>query len=292
MESSPPLTTCEGTKKDFQESWKLLKANYRAFLGTFLFAIGAAALTIIFILSLLRISQTELTMSFSDGWIFSTQHRWIAFSLGYLILITFINCQTGLAHDIMSSGEMFAEFKSSFSYFKQHWWKYIIFSIFLGGFQIFITLRPPWYYIQDPPSIPEGSGNPLDFLTPTQLIIISFTLVIFFLINFFWVSIFNQTLASINAQGNFFRAIKESVIIFKTNPKRVLSTWGLYFIFFLIPSLLIESIMMLFSECLHEWIFLFSIILIIWYSIVIFIGLPLRALLITGLYNNIKKDEE
>lgn len=291
MESTRPLTAFEGTKKDFQESWKLLKANYRAFLGTFLFAIGAAIITIILILSLLRISQTELNMTFTEGWFFSTKHRWIAFSIGYIILVIFINCQTGLAHDIMSSGEMFAEFRSSFSYFKQHWWKYILFSIFLGGFQILITLRPPWSFITDPPSIPEESGNPLDFLSTNQIIIIIIGLVIFFLINFLWVSIFNQTLASINAQGKFLKAIKESVIIFKTNPKRILSTWGLYFIFFLTPSLLIEAVMMFYSEYLQDWILMFTIILIIWYSIVIFIGLPLRALIITGLYNNIKKDE-
>jgi hypothetical protein len=193
----------------------------------------------------------------------------------YIILTAFLNSQTGLAYDIMSSGEMFAEFKGAFSYFKQHWWKYVLVSIISGSWNFLISFNP-----RIEPHI-EGTESVLGIWGIVVIILMAF-------IAFIWNSIINEALASINAQGSFTKAIVESFRIFRANPKRLLSTWGLYSLIFVIPSLIFEIIIAIFhTEIIGVAIIIVVVVLII-NIFNIFIGLPLKALIITGIYNNIE----
>lgn len=121
------------TLRDFRESWRLLKSNYRAFLGITFFGLGAFILIVIGLFSIFSLLDPNFAIIFSRDLIQSMNYRAVIFAIGYMILSAFINCQTGLAFDVMSSGEMFTEFKSAFGYFRKHWWKYILFSFLMGG---------------------------------------------------------------------------------------------------------------------------------------------------------------
>ena len=273
MPSDKDMTPWEGTKKDFQQSWRLLKENYRAFLGTELFAI-ACFLLIFFIYALVVfIANPDTQSQFSRRFVEETSFRWFTLSLGYIILIAFINCQTGLAHDIMSSGDMYADFKSSFSYFAQNWWKYVLLSIFTGTISMGVFM--------DPRMQSHGSLNP-PFFNFGMIVLIIGVLILAFL----WHCMTIQSLASINAQPSFFKAITESFRVFKANPKRVLSTWGIYFLIFSAPSVVYEIIIAFTYSDIQKPLLIVPFV-ILFNLFVIFIGLPLRALLATGLYNNI-----
>lgn len=265
------------TLRDFRESWKLLKSNYRAFLGTEFFGMGASLLTIIGLFSIQSLLDPNFAFNFSRELIRSINYRVGILAIGYIIFTTFINCQTGLAFDVMSSGEMFAEFKSAFSYFRQHWWKYILFSFLMGGFGLWINMGIL-------PLIPHLPGVLLLISNPFGFLVIFVT----FGIGFLWYCLIVQSLASINAQGSFIRAIRESFRIFRANPKRILSTWGLYYLLFICPSFVFEIFIEILNPPLEDLGFLVIFFIVFFAILVIFIGSPLRALLVTGLYNNIE----
>ncbi len=266
-----------GTRRDFRESWKLLKSNYRAFLGIELFAIGAFLLTILALFAIQFALDPNFVFTFSSGMIQSMHYRVVIIAIGFMLLTTFINCQTGLAYDVMSSGEMFTEFRSAFSYFRQHWWKYILITFLMGGLGLSINAG----------GLPRQPGFPDYFPSPDTPLGI-FIMLVAFVIGFLWHCLFVQSLASINAQGSFIRSIRESYRIFRANPKRVLSTWGLYYLIFFFPSFLFELILGILNPSLEESGFIMGIFFLIYALIVIFIGLPMHALLVTGLYNNIE----
>lgn len=273
-ESSPEVMN--GTRRDFQESWKLLKSNYRAFLGIEFFGIIAFILAVLVFFVIESLLDPNFALTFSRDLIQSMNYRVVILAIGNILLTTFINCQTGLAYDVMSSGEMFTEFKSAFSYFKQHWWKYILISFMMGGLGLSINLG----------GLPRVSGHPGGsnlFNNPIGFLFV----IVGFGIGFLWYCLIVQSLASINAQGSFIRSIRESFRIFRANPKRILSTWGLYYLLFVCPIFVFELIIGIINPPLAELGFLVPIFLAIFANLMIFIGLPLRALLVTGLYNNV-----
>lgn len=272
MSPDSTLSTWQGTKMDFRQSWKLLRENYRAFIGTELFGFFSFLFVIACLWIVYYFISDTSTSELSERFFYDSAYRWISVTIGYIILTAFMNCQTGLAYDIMSSGEMYAEFKSSFSYFKQHWWKYVILSFLTGGIGLTfgITITP--------------KDTPPDILPISLIIIIG---LIAFAVGFFWYCLTIHSLASINAQGRFFTALRESFRIFRTDPKRIFLTWGLYHLIFNFPSFIFEIIIRMTD--LTPMTAQLAIILFLFFSnvLIFFIGLPLRALIITGLYNNI-----
>jgi hypothetical protein len=279
MTSPLSRSTFSQTRQDFKESWKLLKANYRAFLGTQLFAFLMTIITATVLILIMWIMNPNFYQDFSENPSNSRQFLWIIISVGYLIITTFTNCQTGLAYDIMSSGDMFAEFKSSFTYFRLNWWKYILISCLLGGMDVSISFRPPQGH-------PASSLTGIFAFPPMSIILGVLILSVLCIIGFIWFVLWVHSLASVNAQHPFFDSLKESFRIFKANKKRVLSTWGLYFLIFAIPGLFLQFIATIIIVEVQSFAVIMSIILVVWNLFVIFIGLPMRALLVTGLYNN------
>ncbi len=273
--SSPAVKN--GTRRDFRESWKLLKSNYRAFLGIELFGIGAFILTVLVLFGIESLVDPNFAFNFSRDLIRSMSYRVVIIAIAFIILTTFINCQTGLAFDVMSSGEMFAEFRSAFGYFRQHWWKYILITFLMGGLGLSINAGSLFRQPGFPGSFPSTD---MGFGFVVILVAVA--------IGFLWHCLIVQSLASINSQGSFIRSIRESFRIFRANPKRVLSTWGLYYLLFIVPSFIFELFLGIFNPPLEELGFIMGNFFLIYALIVIFIGLPMRALLVTGLYNNIE----
>ncbi len=271
-ESKITLTFSE-TKKDFRNAWTSLKENYRAFLSTEIFAGLAFLITIILtsltvgtIASLLTsIPPREIYTNFGSNFVVSHIVRIGIMMLCMWIFFGFLNCQFGLAHEIMSSGEMYAEFKSSFGYFKKFWWQYPVLTFVIMSATILMPLNFRFDI----------------FLVNNSLVFALLVAIIFFL----WFIIFISTLPSVTFQGNFKHAFIESFRMVKGDFKRLVSTWGIFFLVFFAPGFLI----MIMSALSSSWIF-YYVLSFVYTIILAFVGFPFMSLLATGLYKNVEID--
>jgi hypothetical protein len=187
----------------------------------------------------------------------------------------FINCQFGLANDIMNSGEMFAEFKGAFFYFKKHWWQFFILTIFIYG--IGGIIQGPFLFM----TLQERIQDVL----PLTLIESIFLNLGRNIIQWIWLVIWIHSFPAVTFHNDLFKGIRESFQIIKANPKWVLKTWGIYFLIFRLPLFLLEILgLVVRGYPTLEWIFYtcFSIIILA----LIFVGNPLMSLIATGIYNN------
>ena len=266
------------TKRDFRIAWQSLKDNFKAFLATELFAALAFILTIFILGSILiivvslipSVSLSDFAGQLSDNFGISHIFRFLTGLIAFSLFNAFLNCQHGLAYDIMSSGEMFAEFKNAFTYFKRFWWQYPLLTFVLLIYNSLFSTGPRI----------EGSGP--NFLDITfdfiQILIIIGKLILFFI----WFIIFIHTFPSLTSQGNFKRSFIESFRIIKSNPKRIISTWGFYFLIFIVPIILLGILV-----GVYEYTVLYVICGII-FILITLIGIPMLSLIACGIYNNVE----
>ena len=268
-ESKITLTFSE-TKRDFRNAWILLKDNYRAFLSTEIFA-GIAFLITTFLTSLLvgtiasLLTSTplrEVLTNFSSDFVLSHIVRIGIMLICMWIFFGFLNCQFGLAHEIMSSGEMYAEFKSSFGYYKKFWWQYPLLTFVIMAATMLMPLKFRF-----------------NILVNMNDEFFAFLVAIIF---FFWFIIFISTLPSVTFQGNFKHAFIESFRMVRSDFRRLICTWSIFFLIFLAPGFLI----IIFSIITSSWIF--YIISFVYTLVLAFVGFPFMSLLATGLYKNVE----
>lgn len=262
---------------DIQLSWKLLRENAKAFLYNDLFAMLGFFLVvvIIFIVEISRgIMQGDGIWFFFENW-----KTWLVnvvfpiATLGIPWLNLFLSCQFGLAHDIMTSGFMYTEFKKSFTYFWRYWWQYLILNFLISLFSPFSLLS----FWTPPASI------------SLPLISLLINIIIFSIIHFMLFMLVIATFPSITHQGSLFKSFFESFRILKKDFKRVIKTWGFFYILFYIPSYIL-IIPLYFSINTYLGTFLLIVILGAIIGTVMFlylIGSPLMALISTRIYNSV-----
>ena len=272
-------STFADTKKDFKIAWQLLKSNYKAFIGTEIFAVLAFLLTLFVLGSILvvivalipSITLSDFFGQVSDNFGISRVFRMLIGLIAISIFYAFLNSQHGLAYDIMSSGEMFAEFKNSFTYFKRFWWQYplLTFTLFIinGFFSVIFRMED-----SHPPIFHDIT---LDFV---QIVLMIGELILFFT----WFLLIFHSFPSLTSQGNFKRSFTESFRIIKSNPKRLISTWGTYFLIFIVPILTLGIL----AE-VYGFIFLYVIFGIVFVLVTMF-GFPMLSLIACGIYNNVE----
>lgn len=177
------------------------------------------------------------------------------------ILHGFFGCSMGLAYDIISSGDEFAQIKNAIYYIREYWLKFFLFG-FISNCFIYI----------------------LRFIDPSVI-----TLEISLLIRLFsavWYIILSETNASLVSTSNLFTALKENFLILRKNFGRIIITFGLYYIVFLLPRSLTGA-----AYFFNEWpsygftapLFMTIQVLTLIY---IFIGFPIFAFLSLGIYNS------
>ncbi len=272
------------TKKDFKNSWQLFKENYKAFISTEFFAFLSFISIEIIMFSLIGLIYYLVpSLSLEDFWFIFPQNfnisfifRFITIFVALIILFAFLNCQNGLAYDIMSSGEMFAEFKSSFTYFRRYWWQYFVLTILIlmGWFLGMIIFDFDHNNMQSPQTIT------LDAFQIGWLIIS-------FLFFFIWFVTFINTLPSITAQGSLKHSFIENFRILRKNAKRLLTTWGIFFLIFFITPFTVSFITIIFLPSLTSP-FLILFLLGLFISFLAIIGFPMLSLIATGIYNNVE----
>lgn len=285
MNDLKPTNNSE-TRTDFKISWQYLKANYKSFIATELFAFFAFIIVFSLMVSIVvlifhfspELSLIDLLPS-EEGHAVIRFRVWVIVPiLAYLAMVGFLYCQFGLAYDIFTSGDMFAEFKKSFSYFKEHWWKYILLT-FITGFSFFL-----------PSNVMQTNSEASPWVMSDALVIVFE--IIRYIIFFIILVVFGNTLPSVTAQGSLKNSFIESIRIVKTEWKRLIKTWGIYFLIFIAPSLVISLIMQLTYPVLSGtgWFTFLIVLSAILQIYKLFIGFPMLALMATRIYNSSKFD--
>lgn len=278
------------TKNDFKNSWKLLRENYRAFLLNGVFSL-ISFLTVMLLAALITgilglvfpiLSLENISREFILESNFARIYRSFFIFIAIMVFFSFLACQYGLAYDIMSSGDMFTEFRNSFQYFKKHWLRYSLNSILIRAIEMFVAML---YFLL----ISRGRNSEGPPPTPqVEFVIIG---IIILSAGVFTSSIiFNNVLSSITSQGKMWVALKENFKILKNQPRRIISTYGLFFLTLRLPGYVIIIITIANFNTMF-----FPVILIVFSSIGFFeiiITNPMYALISTNIYNRFKFEQE
>lgn len=284
MPDSEKIQSNPKTRDYFKNSWIMLKENYKAFIFTEIFAVFAfiafltlSALIVMIVVTLIpNFTLQELSELISERFQVSGPFR-LYFVLGFLIILMgFVNCQFGLANDIMNSGEMYAEFRGSFNYFKNHWWQYFILTVLIQG--IGGVLHGPFpLFRRDPLFSRTDFLNSIFFFILVQIIQI--------ILYFTWFILTIHAFPSVTSKNSLQRSFKESYQILKHNPKTIFKTWGLYYLVFRLP-VKIADILLVYIDFKNADMQIWQFLLGIPFLIEILIGFPLLSLITTGIYHN------
>ncbi len=272
---SEQLDEASPSKIDFKLSWYMLRKNLRPYALISIFSIfSALLLTFIFgvliVMLSIAIAGPEIAQNETYRNILS-----VGLALPIMFLIyAFYGSGYGLAYDIMSSGDEFAQFKGAFSYFKRYWWQYTLISLIYSAPGI----------ILNPTILPFDSIDSIGIQ-----VLIHF---VFQIITFLWFTIIGMALPAITAHDNLRESLGESIKLFRNNLSRYARTWGLFFILFQIP---VFGIMEFYSLSLNTSDTI-SIgmggLILIGYLFSTFIVFPMQTLISTRLYNSILNPKE
>ncbi|MHA2226222.1 MAG: hypothetical protein ACXAC8_13520 [Candidatus Hodarchaeales archaeon] len=267
------LTGGNESFKDLKLSWNLFIDNYQAFIKTEIFAFSAFFATILSGLAFL----TSAIIIFPGSLTFESILLLIVFLviLGFNFLFYgFLSCQYGLSYDIMSSGDLFTEFRRLFNYFKRFWWQYslITFLIYLP------TLFSPVNTLLSNTIRIQGIESVIGPLNP-------FKILIYFFFEFLWFVVFIELYPSVTSRESLRTSIFENFTILKGNIGRLFTSIGLYYFFFKVPIIILYIISI--SSPWNQFTPLIEIINII-NSIFVLIssllGPPIVSLIATRIY--------
>ncbi|MHA1126903.1 MAG: hypothetical protein ACTSO7_14945, partial [Candidatus Heimdallarchaeota archaeon] len=261
---------------------QLLKANYKAFLATELFAFLSAILIIALlngIIILIYVLSPSLSLEdfrnriLEDPEIQFSIIGTIFLALIHALLVGFLYCQYGLSYDIMSSGDLFSEFRRAFSYFRKYWWQYILLS-FLSGFSLFLPIGRA---IFNRPHPIENIFFDIGLITLRYLLL--FLLIIFS----------SSILPSLTAQGRLKNSFIEANRLLKKAPKRIIKTWSRFYLLFLIPLMLLNITTYSLHTLLgrNPWVIVINVMFLVGYLVYLFIAIPWSTLIATRIYNSV-----
>ena len=271
---------------DIKISWFLLKSNWKAFIATELFALFSLAIVaLLFTMIYSTIGYViPLPSLFLDSSSQQEKRGFPLFFFGMIFFLSFLNCQYGLAYDIISSGDMFAEFKGSFTYFKRNWFPYSLLPFLLVSLHsLFQGIRIIWIiFIGDVTNI-RAETNEFDLLRS-------------FIFGFIFFVLLVSTLPSVTAQagnskiGRLKQGFIENFRLVKRRPRKLFSTLGLYYIIFNLPSTIISLFIILFYDSLIGSIWLIIIFSVYAFLLLlgILIGTPISTLIVTRIYSDAK----
>ena len=249
--------------EDFRLSLNVFKDNLRAYLSVVLFVLagsfgilllGLAALGFVVLIQVYDINLTNNTRVL----LFLLIAILIFISLLVVFVFSAFNATLyGLSFDIMSSGNLYTEFRNAFIHFREHWLAYIVISM------------------------------PMLFLSMVYQLfskdqIIQYILYIF--VDYFSIMFFTGLLTSVTAKGKFFYSFQESFSIIKKDFRRIASTIAIYFLIFRTPyiigvyiaklGLTIDYVVLILLIC--------NFILMLFASL---IGNPILSIIATRIYN-------
>lgn len=170
----------------------------------------------------------------------------------------------GLSYDIMSSGDLYTEFKHAFSYFRKFWMRYLVISM------ISLIVTASYYLI----------------LLPGDQTVLFLLIII---VDYFSLLYITGLYTSVTAKGSLIRALNESGNLLKKDFKRIALTLGIYYIIFRAPYILFFSVLKLtITTDSNLPIIILGIIVMMIMSLTSFIGTPILTIFATRIYNTNK----
>ncbi|MHA1990876.1 MAG: hypothetical protein ACW981_07450 [Candidatus Hodarchaeales archaeon] len=170
----------------------------------------------------------------------------------------------GLSYDIMSSGDLYTEFKHAFTYFRRFWSKYLVISL------LTLAVTASYYLI---------------LLPGDQTLLF----IIIIVVDYFSILYITGLYTSVTANGSLIRALKESGNLLKKDFKRIAITLGMYFIIFRAPYILFFLFLKIaITMDTNLPIIILGIIVMMIMSLTSFIGAPILTIFATRIYNTNK----
>jgi hypothetical protein len=250
---------------DLKQSCRLLFKNYKPFLKMQLFAILLTLIVFFLVVGIGFVYWAIFGKTPEEEPIRYVGGAFIATFGGFIWV--FLTTANGLAVDIIDSGDEFTEFRNSFKYLRNFWWKYALVALIVFGFP---------NIVQGIINHPKIQGALQDWSTPKVLIYETLGL----LLSYVFYSLFMLMFPSITSQGKLKHAFIENFRILKGNTKRVFGTWALFFLVFQVPTYVFASLTLIFQVAP------FGIFWIIFMVLNLFIGMPLQYLMAAGMYFN------
>ncbi len=264
---------------DVKISLYLLKENWKAFVGTEIFAIIAFLLVGTFFWILLQILGLIIPL---PNILFSSDEGYRPLMMiSVMTFFAFLACQFGLAYDIISSGDMFAEFRGSFVYFRRYWLQYPILTM-LYSWALFFSLIPLDFIDR------RVLDNKYNFDIQFSILF----LIVRFLISYVWLVLFIGTLPSITSQRSFKQSFVENFKILRKHPKRLFITWGFLYSIIYLPVVAISILSLSIIEFSGTNRFLLVPIGIFSSLFIILGGTPVMSLLATRIYDDLHFNDE
>ena len=264
---------------DIKVSLSLLKENWQAFIKTEGFALIGLVCFILISSVLLLLNNFFIHPDFPRPRPFRVANDRLPLYIiigAVLVFYAFISSTYGLSHDIILSGDQFTEFEQSFTYFKRHFFYYILLSVLILWIPIAFELDFHFHnFFEVLPSIRTNEA---------ELILDAFSI---YLVQYLLFVLLNLTLPSITARGKLISAFKENFSILIKNPKRIIASWGIFFIIFSLPSYIFLIISFMLVTFFLPTIFfnhLMGIILFILILSSVILGYPIMSLIATRIY--------
>ena len=249
--------------EDFYVSLKVFNDNLRAYISVVLFVlagsfgvliIGLAVFGVFILIQLFGLTFTH------DAIVLIFLAIAILFFMVLLVVFAFSAFNAtlyGLSYDIMSSGNLYTEFRNAFIHFRKHWLSYIVISIIM----LLITMV-------------------YQFFNKDQLALF----LVYAIFDYFSIMYITGLFTSVTAKGSFLTACKESFSLLRNDFKRIALTIGLYFLIFRTPYIVSVYISKL-GLVINSIILILLIINFLLLLFSSFIGNPILSILATRIYN-------
>ncbi|MHA1731254.1 MAG: hypothetical protein ACTSU5_04890 [Promethearchaeota archaeon] len=269
------------TKVDFRLSWRMYRDNWKALVGAQLTGITVFFATIVGTFLLFDFFFFQDGSPAFEG---STPAEVILLVRilvvpALIVLYAFFGSLFGLSYEIMSGGDLFANYRETFRYFRRYWWRYVLLSMWLNLFGLLIPLV---------------SVHVLGTIGPGRAEV-SVELPVSGVFNFFWFAMFLLTFPSLTASGHLRESFRENWHLFWKNPSRVLLTYFTYFLVFELPNIIFALFFAHYysgGTSAAPWVLVtFAIAVVVSSLYRLFVGYPMLSLLSTRVYNSLKLRE-
>ncbi|MFW9905655.1 MAG: hypothetical protein ACFFFH_15080 [Candidatus Thorarchaeota archaeon] len=190
----------------------------------------------------------------------------------FFLLLSYARTTFGLTNDIMTSGELFTEFKRTITYFKKFWLYFTVLTLpyvfIIVGDQM-ITL----FYLFE--LIHSHENNRVSVVI-IKILVYFFDLVLYITL----IEIFPSIIVVRNLKQCFI----ENFSVVNQNIKRLILSVGLYYLLFRVPMIIVDIARLLIVTN-EETFLLFNMIFLFFSFINALIGLPILSLISTRIYN-------
>ena len=193
------------------------------------------------------------------------------FCLILFLLLSYTRTIFGLSNDIITSGDLFTEFRRSITYFKKYWLYFALLTVPFG--LIFIEQLFSSFSLLEMIRLQEGNRM---FFVGLKAIVYSFDLMLYVA--------FIEIFPSLIEVKKLRQSINENFSILRQNFKRVFVSVAFYYLIFRVPMFIVDITRILIVNS-EEAFLLFNFIFLISAIFNVLIGLPFLSLIATRIYN-------